>query len=102
MEYPYGLLGGIYRNLSKVTNTEYMEKMKEKYIAAANLIINKYLPGTEESVKDALISYIKNMMLGMGDLEVFIADDHLEEVTVNTSKEPIWVFHKRLGYDCAL
>ncbi len=83
---------------SKVTNTEYMEKMREKYIEAANLIINKYLPGTEESIKDALISYIKNMMLGMGDLEVFIADDHLEEITVNTAKEPIWIFHKKFGW----
>ncbi len=83
---------------SKVTNREYMEKIREKYIEAANLIINKYLPGTEESIKQALISYIKNMMLGMGDLEVFIADEHLEEITVNTSKEPIWIFHKKYGW----
>ncbi len=83
---------------SKVTDPEYMDKIKGKYVEAANLIINKYLPDTEESVKNALISYIKNMMLGMGDLEVFIADEHLEEITVNTSKEPIWIFHKRLGW----
>jgi Flp pilus assembly protein, ATPase CpaF len=37
-------------------------------------------------------------MLGLGDLEAPLADDNLEEIAVNTSKEPVWVFHKKYGW----
>ena len=49
-------------------------------------------------MKTLLISYIVNMMLGLGDLEVLIADDDLEEIAVNGASGFIWIFHKELGW----
>ncbi|MGC8652113.1 MAG: type II/IV secretion system ATPase subunit [Candidatus Micrarchaeia archaeon] len=82
----------------RIENAEYVEELNNKYIAASNLLIDKNLPGTKSETKKVLISYILNMMLGLGDLEGPLADENLEEVTVNGSKNFIYVFHKVHGW----
>lgn len=83
---------------SRIANKEYVDEINNKYIAASNLLIDKYLPGTNSETKKILISYILNMMLGLGDLEGPLADENLEEITVNGSKSFIFVFHKEYSW----
>ncbi|MGC8669558.1 MAG: type II/IV secretion system ATPase subunit [Candidatus Micrarchaeia archaeon] len=83
---------------TRIEDKEYLEELNNKYIAASNTLIDKYLPNTSGETKRILISYILNMMLGLGDLEGLIADENLEEITVNGSKSPIYVFHKIYGW----
>ncbi len=85
-------------DINKIEDKEYLAELNYKYTSAAELIVNKYLPGTTEGVKQVLIAYIINMMLGLGDLEVPLADDNLEEIAINSAKENIWVFHKKYGW----
>jgi flagellar protein FlaI len=68
--------------------------MKNKYMQASGVLIDRYLPDTHDDVKKLLISYIMNMMLGLGEIEVPLADGNLEEIAVNNASEFIWVFHK--------
>ncbi len=83
---------------NRVQDKEYMAEMATRYRTASNLVIDKYLPGTSEDIKKVLIAYLINMMLGLGDLEVPLADENLEEITVNSSKDFVWVFHKEYGW----
>lgn len=83
---------------SKVSDQEYLKELHKKYTDAASVVIDRYLPGTDRSIKDVLIAYIINLMLGLGDLEVMLADENLEEIAVNSAKEGIWVFHKDYGW----
>ena len=83
---------------SRLNETEYMEEVHNKYIEASSILIDKYLPNTGDATKRILTSYIINMMLGLGDLEALLADDNLEEITVNGSTTNIWVFHKTFGW----
>ena len=83
---------------SQISRKEYIEKINAKYLEASNLLIDKYLPGTDAQTKQRLIAYILNIMLGMGDLEVLITDDNLEEIAVNGARNPAWVFHNTLGW----
>jgi flagellar protein FlaI len=83
---------------TRIEDKEYLAELTNKYIEASDVIIDKYLPGTSKEVKKALTAYIINIMLGLGDLEAPLADDNLEEIAVNTSKEPVWVFHKKYGW----
>ncbi|MGC8662274.1 MAG: type II/IV secretion system ATPase subunit [Candidatus Micrarchaeia archaeon] len=82
----------------RIEDKEYLAELTNKYIEASDVLIDKYLPGTSKETKKALTAYIINVMLGLGDLEAPLADDNLEEVAVNTSKEPVWVFHKKYGW----
>lgn len=83
---------------TKIEDRQYLEELTRRYTEASNLIIDRYLPGTSASAKNTLIAYLINLMLGLGDLEPLLADEHLEEVVVNSSKDPAWVFHKRQGW----
>lgn len=85
-------------NPSRVQDEHYMKSLDNRYKEVSNILIDKYIPGLEPQVKTLLISYIVNMMLGLGDLEVLIADDGLEEIAVNGSQDCLWVFHKELGW----
>ncbi|MDE1873680.1 MAG: CpaF family protein [Candidatus Micrarchaeota archaeon] len=83
---------------TRIEDQEYVNELTQKYIEASNVIIDRYLPGSTPDTKKILIAYVINFMLGLGDLEGPLSDDNLEEVAVNTSKEPIWVYHKKFGW----
>ncbi len=83
---------------TRVEDKEYVDELTAKYVDASGVVLNKYLPGTDPNTKKMLIAYIINVMLGLGDLEAPLADDNLEEVAVNNSRENVWVFHKTYGW----
>lgn len=83
---------------TRVTDLDYLSELNKKYINAASVVIDKYLPGTKSEVKAILIAYIINIMLGLGDLEVLLADEELEEIAVNGAKDSVWVFHKKFAW----
>lgn len=83
---------------NRLNEAEYVAEMKDKYSQASGVLIDKYLPDTDENTKKLIISYIMNMMLGLGDLEIPLADDNLEEVAVNGSNDYIWIFHKKYSW----
>jgi archaeal flagellar protein FlaI len=83
---------------SRMEDKRYLNSLNSKYVDAGNILLDKYIPGTNKETKRLLTSYILNMMLGLGDLEALIADDNLEEIAVNGSKDFIWVFHKNIGW----
>ncbi len=83
---------------SRVEDKAYERELVGKYTEAANLMINKYLPGTREETRNMLTAFVLNMMLGLGMIEIPLADDNLEEITINGSRDNIWVFHKEFGW----
>ncbi|MEM3839153.1 MAG: ATPase, T2SS/T4P/T4SS family [Candidatus Micrarchaeaceae archaeon] len=92
------LLGLVPVDPTRMEDKTYERELTAKYTEAANLVINKYLPGTREETKSILIAFILNMMLGLGELEIPLADENLEEIAINGAKENIWVFHHEFGW----
>jgi flagellar protein FlaI len=37
-------------------------------------------------------------MFGLGRIEFLLEDPNLEEVVINGSKEPVWIYHKKFGW----
>jgi len=37
-------------------------------------------------------------MFGLGKIEFLLADPNLEEVVINGTREPVWVYHKKYGW----
>ncbi len=85
-------------NTTLMEDKKYIEQIRKKYIDASNMLIDRYLPGSDEETKKILIAYIINIMMGLGDLEAPLADPHLEEIAVNGSRRPVWVFHEKYGW----
>ncbi len=83
---------------SRIDDREYIRELNIRYVRASELLVDKNMPDIDPKTKRFLISYIVNMMLGLGELEVLIADGDLEEIAVNGSKSEVWVFHKKVGW----
>ncbi len=82
----------------EVLDIKLQKRVEEKFRASAAKKLDKYIPGLKEGTKDVLVDYLINDMLGLGKLELLIADDALEEIVINSAREPIWVYHKMHGW----
>ncbi len=83
---------------TRVADQKYAGELERSYESAAVPIIEKYLPGTTPESMKTLTAYLINMLLGLGDIEVLVNDENLEEIAVNNATEPVWIFHKVHGW----
>src|SRR3989338_2242082 len=52
----------------------------------------------EKKVLDVMCGIILREMYGLGEIEILIADDLLEEVIINSSHQPIAVYNRKYGW----
>jgi flagellar protein FlaI len=75
-----------------------IEGLKEDFMKKSRDILTKRLPKTDPGTMNTLVCHLLCEMIGLGPLEVPLADPALEEVVINTAEEPAWVFHRRYGW----
>jgi len=75
-----------------------IETIKSKFKKEITRLIKKYFPTVDERTSNLLIEYIIRQNIGLGDVELLLKDPNLEEVVVNSSKEPVYVYHKKFGW----
>ena len=71
------------------------ENVKKKFKDEMGKLLDSYFPNSSEEDKDRLMNYLIEQNLGLGNIEILLQDDQLEEIVVNNAEEPIWVFHKK-------
>jgi len=74
------------------------EELKQKFNAKALELMDQQLPQMEIEKKQFLAGLLVHEMLGLGNLEMLLSDGELEEIVINSSKEPVWVYHKKFGW----
>jgi len=72
--------------------------LSQDFSKKAQDIMSGKLPQLGGSKKGMLICHLLCDMIGLGPLEIPLNDPDLEEVVVNTSREPAWVYHKEYGW----
>lgn len=82
----------------KLLDHKFMEILKAQFRSKAELFLKKELAQTDEHTKESLTGILINEMLGLGKIEFVLADGNLEEIVVNASTEPVWVYHKEFGW----
>jgi len=75
-----------------------MLEVKEKFMKTTDDILKLDLPMITDEERKILVGELIHTMLGLGDIEVLLADAFIEEIVINNSDEPIWVFHKKHGW----
>ncbi len=83
---------------AEMVDPTYFEKIKKKYFERGLELISNELPVASESLKKFLVGLLINEMFGLGKIELLIEDPYLEEIVINGSKNPIWVYHKKFGW----
>ncbi len=75
-----------------------LDEVKEKFRERADEILEEELPSLSDEDRAIVIGNLLHEMLGLGDIEIVLDDEHLEEVVVNGAQEPMWVYHKKYGW----
>lgn len=81
-----------------VLDVKMQKQVEERFSKNAFKKLDAYLPGLTPRNRAVLSEYLINEMLGLGKLDLLIADDGLEEIVINSSREPVWVYHKMHGW----
>jgi flagellar protein FlaI len=85
-------------DITELMDPKKMDDVKKKFEQRAQLILAKHFPNLSESDKKVLTAYLIQNSLGLGDLEPLMHDERLEEIAINSSAEPVWVYHKKYGW----
>lgn len=92
------LISEVKLDLSEIVDPKQANQVKKKFEEKAGRLLERHFPNIPESSKQVLTSYLLQYTLGIGELEAPLHDENLEEIVVNTSRDPVWVYHKKWGW----
>lgn len=73
-------------------------QIEQKFEETIQDLVAKYFPESDAETKAFLASYLISRSLGLGNLELLMDDNMLEEIVINQSDEPVWIYHKKHGW----
>ncbi len=82
----------------QIMRPEETEVMKKKFLERSLALINEGIPHLSKENRKILAGILLHNSMGLGPMEILLNDQNLEEIVVNGSKEPIWVYHRGLGW----
>ncbi|MEM2138249.1 MAG: ATPase, T2SS/T4P/T4SS family [Candidatus Anstonellaceae archaeon] len=82
----------------EVLDIKLMADLKKKFRDLALKLVMERIPRLTEQKGNELAGYMVQELLGLGEIEFLLQDDNLEELCVNSSRDPIWVYHKKYGW----
>ncbi|MEW6328621.1 MAG: ATPase, T2SS/T4P/T4SS family [Candidatus Micrarchaeota archaeon] len=83
---------------SEILDPREVETVRKKFIDKAEELVTRELIGTTEDEKKILVSRLAHELIGLGEIELLLADDQLEEIVINSSREPVYIYHKKYGW----
>ena len=78
------------------TKEEMKKDLEERMKVVKNFINTELEP--EQDVLNIMTTIAMNEMYGLGDIELLVADRNLEEIVINSSRVPVSVYHRKLGW----
>lgn len=85
-------------DIAMLTDQRQMKDIQIKFEQKANELLDKQFSGLTPEKRKVLASYLIQHTLGLGELELLMADENLEDIVINSPAEPIQVYHKRHGW----
>jgi flagellar protein FlaI len=82
----------------EVFDLKQVEQIKLDFVEKIKQELKNQIPDLPADKLRFLSGYIVNTTIGLGDLEIPLSDENLEEVTVNNSDDPAWVYHREYGW----
>ncbi|MCK5024965.1 MAG: hypothetical protein KAS15_00125, partial [Nanoarchaeota archaeon] len=81
-----------------IINIKEKNLIEDKFKEAIILLIKKYFPEVDEQTSEFLITFLVQRSLGLGSIEILMSDPNLEEIAINSAKDPVWVYHRKHGW----
>lgn len=93
------IISSVNVKISEILDPREIEGVRKKFIAKADELVSQDMGasmGAEE--RKIIVGKLVHELLGLGDVEVLLSDEHLEEIVINSAREPVWVYHKKWGW----
>ena len=85
-------------NIQELSEQESFVKMKKRFLTEITLLLKEKVPHIENETEKMLAGILMQDMLGLGSIEFLISDPNLEEIVIQSSKEPVRVYSKKYGW----
>ncbi|MFH1056278.1 MAG: type II/IV secretion system ATPase subunit [Candidatus Micrarchaeota archaeon] len=85
-------------SITEVLDPREADAVKQRLFKATRALVKQELAGLSPDEEDILVGRLIQDMIGLGELELLLADANLEEIVVNSSREPAYVYHKQFGW----
>jgi len=85
-------------DISEMLDPKRFDEVKAKFLQSAKRILARNFPSLPDDKKEILAVYMLQNTLGLGEIEALLSDEQLEEIVVNNSHDPVWVYHKTWGW----
>jgi flagellar protein FlaI len=85
-------------NVSEILDPNQSEAIKKRFTDSTHSLIATEFPELPRDEQKTLTGRLVHEMLGLGPLELVLADPNLEEIVINSSRGPAWVYHKKHGW----
>ncbi|MFH0861737.1 MAG: type II/IV secretion system ATPase subunit [Candidatus Altiarchaeota archaeon] len=92
------LIGEVKIETKDIFDTSKFTKLRAKFQTRAKDKLRNVLKKSSDEYVSTLAKLLVNEMLGLGDMEYLLLDDKIEEIVVNSSREPVWCYHKGKGW----
>src|SRR3989338_10493843 len=85
-------------SMKELVDPEAFASIKERFITDAQRLLQQKLPHIEKETEEFLVGTLIHEMLGLGKIEFLINDTNLEEIVIQSAKEPVRVYSKKYGW----
>ncbi len=85
-------------DLEEITDPKKSKKLKDRFFNELSTHLKKYFPTSPIEMLHMMSGVLLHEMYGLGDIEILMGDDMLEEVGINSAKTPITVYHRIHGW----
>ncbi len=92
------LISGVEMTTSEILDPKLLDQLKSDFTKQAREILNAELPELDEEIKDHFVISLIHKLLGLDEIEYFLNDPNLEEIVINSSTEPVRLYHKKYGW----
>ena len=92
------IIEGVNIKISEMLDPREGENIRKRIVKKAHDLVKKELSGLAEEDENIIVGRLAQEMLGLGELELVLADENLEEVVINSARENVWVYHKKFGW----
>ncbi|MBL7160270.1 MAG: CpaF family protein [Candidatus Aenigmarchaeota archaeon] len=83
---------------TKILDSSGIISLKKSFKEKSLKLLDKHLPKLPSEKRDSLAGILLHNSLGLGPLEMILHDQNIEEVVINNSKEPVWVYHRKMSW----
>src|SRR5438093_4942301 len=82
----------------EILDPKVLEDIKDRFFSKSLEFIEREFSHLTSDDRKALAGILLHDKLGLGELEVMLKEDNIEEIVVNNAEEPVWVYHKKAGW----